>query len=61
MDIIKIKENKLKTILQFSIPSNMPEEWCKFIKKYEHLASSDTIYMESTFDDPSITDVDSCM
>lgn len=40
---------------------NMPEEWCKFIKKYEHLASSDTIYMESTFDDPSITDVDSCM
>lgn len=40
---------------------NMPEEWCKFIKKYEHLASSDTIYMESTFDDPSITDADSCM
>ena len=41
--------------------NNMPEEWCKFIKKYKHLASCDTIYIESTIDDPSITDEDSCM
>ena len=40
---------------------NLPEEWCKFIRKYEHLSSEDTIYMESTIDDPSITDEDSCM
>lgn len=40
---------------------NLPEEWCKFIKKYEHLASEDTIYIESTIDDPSITDENKCM
>ncbi len=40
---------------------NMAEQWCSFIKKYEKLSSSDTIYIESTIDDPSITDEDSCM
>ncbi|MGM9550661.1 MAG: GyrI-like domain-containing protein [Clostridia bacterium] len=40
---------------------NMAEEWCKFIKKYKHLSSDDTIYIESTIDDPSITDEDNCM
>ena len=38
---------------------NLPEEWCKFIKKYEHLSSKDTLYIECTIDDPSITDEDS--
>lgn len=40
---------------------NLPEEWCKFIRKYEYLASEDTIYIESTIDDPSITDENKCM
>ena len=40
---------------------NMPEEWSKFIKKYERLSSEDTIYIESTIDDPSITDENKCM
>ena len=40
---------------------DLPEQWRKFIKKYEHLSSADTIYMESTIDDPSITDEDRCM
>ena len=40
---------------------DLPEEWCKFLKKYAYLSSADTIYMESTIDDPSITDEDSCM
>ena len=40
---------------------DLPEQWCRFIKKYEHLASENTIYMESTIDDPSITDEDRCM
>ena len=39
---------------------DLPEQWCKFIKKYEHLSSADTIYMESTIDDPSITDENNC-
>ncbi|MCI7809976.1 AraC family transcriptional regulator [bacterium] len=39
----------------------LPQQWCKFIRKYEHLSSADTIYMESTIDDPSITDENSCM
>ena len=40
---------------------NLPEQWCRFIKKHEHLSSEDTIYMESTIDDPSITDENNCM
>lgn len=40
---------------------NMPKEWCEFIDKYEYLASEDTIYIECTIDDPSITDEDNCM
>ncbi len=40
---------------------NMSEEWCAFIKKYEKLASSDTVYVDCTIDDPSITDENSCM
>ena len=40
---------------------NLPEEWCKFIKKYEYLSSEDTLYIECTIDDPSITDEDRCM
>lgn len=40
---------------------HLPEEWCQFMEKYAYLSSSDTIYMESTIDDPSITDEDRCM
>ena len=35
---------------------NLPKEWCTFIEKYQHLATKDTIYIECTIDDPSITD-----
>ena len=41
--------------------NNMPEEWCRFIKRYEHLVTEDTVYIESTIDDPTITDENSCM
>lgn len=40
---------------------NLPEEWCIFIEKYQHLADETTIYIECTIDDPSITDEDNCM
>ena len=40
---------------------NLPEEWCKFLEKYEHLATEDTLYIECTIDDPSITDENNCM
>lgn len=40
---------------------DLPEQWCRFIKKYEFLASEDTVYMECTFDDPSIADEDRCL
>ena len=40
---------------------NLPEEWCRFIEKYRHLASADTLYIECTIDDPSITDENNCM
>lgn len=40
---------------------NLPNEWCDFIGKYAYLSSEDTLYIECTIDDPSITDEDSCM
>ncbi|MDD6798423.1 MAG: AraC family transcriptional regulator [Clostridia bacterium] len=40
---------------------NLPKEWCTFIEKYNYLATKDTIYIECTIDDPSITDEDNCM
>lgn len=39
----------------------LPLEWCRFIEKYEHLATEETLYMECTIDDPTITDEDHCM
>ena len=41
--------------------NNLHSEWCIFIDKYAYLSSSDTLYIECTVDDPSITDEDSCM
>ena len=40
---------------------NLPKEWCTFIEKYAYLATEDTMYIECTIDDPSITDEDNCM
>lgn len=40
---------------------NLPQEWCNFMAKYEHLADKDTMYIECTIDDPSITDENNCM
>lgn len=40
---------------------NLPEEWCIFIEKYQHLADETTMYIECTIDDPSITDEANCM
>ena len=40
---------------------NLPKEWCTFIEKYIDLATKDTMYIECTIDDPSITDEDHCM
>ena len=40
---------------------NLPKEWCAFIEKYHPLATKDTLYIECTIDDPSITDEDNCM
>ena len=40
---------------------DLPEEWCRFIKKYEYLSTEDTLYIEATIDDPTITDENRCM
>ncbi|MBQ5850779.1 MAG: AraC family transcriptional regulator [Lachnospiraceae bacterium] len=40
---------------------NLPQEWCNFMAKYEHLADKDTMYIECTIDDPSITDENNCI
>ena len=40
---------------------NLSDEWCDFIEKYRYLATKDTLYIDCTIDDPSITDEDGCM
>ena len=40
---------------------NMPSQWCSFIEKYSYLKTNDTLYIECTLDDPSITDEDNCL
>ena len=40
---------------------NLPEEWCTFIQKYENFADEQTLFIECTFDDPSITNENKCM
>nr|MCR4925886.1 AraC family transcriptional regulator [Clostridiales bacterium] len=37
------------------------DEWCAFQKKYKHLFKEDSLYIECTVDDPSITDEDECL
>lgn len=40
---------------------NLMHEWCEFQKKYEGLVSPDSLIVECTIDDPSITDENHCM
>ncbi len=40
---------------------NMGDEWCRFQERYKDYIKNDTFFIERTFDDPSITDVDNCM
>lgn len=40
---------------------NMAREWRDFCRKYEHLKTPETLYVECTIDDPSITDENQCM
>lgn len=40
---------------------NLSDEWCDFIEKYRYLATKDTLYIDCTIDDPSITDEDGCL
>lgn len=40
---------------------DMAAQWCEFVKKYGHLANEDTLYIECTIDDPSISDEDRCL
>ncbi len=40
---------------------NLDYEWCDFMKRYEYLTTEDTLYLDCTIDDPSITDENGCM
>lgn len=40
---------------------DLPKEWCSFMEKYQQLATKDTLYIECTIDDPSITDENNCL
>ena len=40
---------------------NMGIEWCKFQEEYREYKKEDTVFIERTFDDPSITAIENCM
>ena len=40
---------------------NLSKEWCLFLEKYKDMVTEDTLYIECTIDDPSITDQDGCL
>ena len=39
---------------------DLSDEWCDFIEKYKYFSTEDTLYIECTINDPSITDENSC-
>lgn len=40
---------------------NLSQDWGMFLDKYQEYMTEETLLLERTFDDPSITDVDSCL
>ncbi|MEE1257277.1 MAG: AraC family transcriptional regulator [Lachnospiraceae bacterium] len=40
---------------------DLKADWCAFTEKYKEYMTEDTILLESTYDDPTITDVDGCL
>lgn len=40
---------------------NLSKEWCLFLEKYKDMVTEDTLYIECTIDDPSITNQDGCL
>lgn len=40
---------------------NLKNQWCDFTQKYSDLIKDDTVFLERTFNDPSIADENSCM
>lgn len=40
---------------------NLSEHWGAFLEKYKHYMTEETLLIECSYDDPVITDVDSCL
>ena len=40
---------------------DLKNDWCVFNEKYKEYVTEDTIFLETTYDDPTITDVDGCL
>lgn len=40
---------------------NLKTDWCVFMEKYKEYITEDTLFLESTYDDPTITDADGCL
>ncbi|MDD2980365.1 MAG: AraC family transcriptional regulator [Hespellia sp.] len=40
---------------------NLSADWDEFLERYQKYINEDTMLMERTFDDPSITDADNCL
>ena len=40
---------------------DLKNDWCVFTEKYKEYVTEDTVFLETTYDDPTITDVDGCL
>ena len=40
---------------------DLKADWCAFSEKYKEYVTEDTVFLETTYDDPTITDVDGCL
>lgn len=54
-DFLVIYERHIGNYIELS------EKWCEFIEKYKDYYKEDTLLIERTYDDPSITRVDQCL
>ena len=61
IEIMNMPEYRVLFERNFGDYNNLSFDWCSFTMKYKDLISEDTIFIERTFDDPSVTDVNKCM
>lgn len=61
---IEVKEiEDLRVIFERTIGNyiDLDSKWCRFIKRYEKYMDEETLLIERSYDDPTVTKVDQCL